>query len=123
MNIVSIEDVKNEYGYDLLQVLNLPNASLVDNWIKRREREVKNYIAEFCFFRKAQVEAYIANPNTLPTIKEAILNHIEFILINKQYIPSQEMDRTLGEQQYTISKSTHDILASAGLLYAGARWY
>ncbi len=118
--IISVEDVKNELDLDLTSELG-EQAKQVDKWLMRVQRTILNYIAQFAYGGMRQVENLLQCSENVAVVREAIIEQIDFISSNN-FVQTDKILNVGGQSvEPTIAPLAHQILANAGLLYAGAR--
>lgn len=117
--LVTAEDVKNELNIDLLKSLNAQPA-YVDNWLKRVQRTILNFVAGYAYGGNEQVQRYLQSERNRQVFHEAIIEQIEYLARNKFMQPLNLMTVRGEYAAPSISPIAKDILENAGLLYAGA---
>lgn len=121
MAIITVEEVKNETGYDLAQMLGLTTPQQAQKWLNRIEREVLNYIGTYAFGGFEQVKWYLKDAVKKSQIKEAVLEQVIYLKANN-FIDGNLISKvSTAKDTRTIAPLCHDILANAGLLYTG-KW-
>lgn len=121
MAIITVEEIKNETGYDLAQMLSLTTPQQAQRWLNRVEREVLNYIGEFAYGGYEQVKWYLKDAIKKSVIKEAVLEQVIFLKENNFIDANLIAKQSVANDTRTIAPLCHSILANAGLLYAG-KW-
>lgn len=116
--LVTYEDVKNELGVDLGEELNLQPRE-VNLWIKRQERAVLNYIAAHKMRGIIAVKQMLKNEAAVEIIKQAIIEHINYLHENK-YVEPDLLAQKDGDQLVpSIALQAQWTLENSGLLYSG----
>lgn len=117
--IVKVEDVKNELDLDLVIELG-KQPKYVDRWLARIQRTVINHIAKYAYGGIRQVERMLTNQRCVESVKEAILEQIDYLASNNFVQADKVMDVSGQAAEPVIAPLAHQILLNAGLLYTGA---
>lgn len=118
--LITVEDVKNELGISLAAELDM-QPKQVDKWIMRQQRTILNHIARHAYRGMEQVKRMLERDENVKVIREAIIEHIDYLADNNFVQPNKVMNVS-GQQSVepTIAPLAHQILLNAGLLYTGA---
>ena len=116
--LVTYEDVKNELGVDLGEELNLQPRE-VNLWIKRQERAVLNYIAAHKMRAIIAVKQMLKNEAAVEIIKQAIIEHINYLHENKYVEPDLLAQKDGTNWSPSIACQAQWTLENSGLLYSG----
>lgn len=120
MALITVEEIKNETGFDLSQLLSL-SPQQADKWLARQEREIVNYIGKYAWGGVEQVKWYMKDAIKRSYIKEALMEQVIFLKQNN-FVDSKAISKiSVAQDTRDISPIAHDILANAGLLYTG-KW-
>lgn len=114
--LVTVEDVLNELDINLAEALN-KQPKFVDKWLLRQQRTILNYIATCAHCLMAQVEQMLQNDDNKNVIRNAILEHIDYVAANNYVEPNKVM--CIGDEQTVkpaIAPLAHEMLQNAGLL-------
>lgn len=117
--LITVEDVKNELGISLAAELDM-QPKQVDKWIMRQQRTILNHIARYAYRGMEQVKRMLERDENVKVIREAIIEHIDYLADNNFVQPNKVMNVN-GQQSVepTIAPLAHQILLNAGLLYTG----
>ena len=118
--IVTAEDVKNATGIELSKVLG-KECQYVNRWLERQQRAILNHIACYAWGGIQQAESFLENPRSRAKIKEALIEHIDFLAHNNFIDASDIADKDVTQRMHNVAPLAHQILLNAGLLYTGAR--
>lgn len=117
--LITVEDVKNELGISLASELEL-QPKQVDKWLMRQQRTILNHIARYAFGGMAQVERMLERDENVKIVREAIIEHIDYLADNNFVQPNKVMNVNGAQSvEPTIAPLAHQLLLNAGLLYTG----
>ncbi|MDE7454995.1 MAG: hypothetical protein K2M64_04120 [Clostridia bacterium] len=116
--IVSVEDIKNELNLDVGDDLGM-QPQQVQRWIARQQSRILNYIAYCAKVGIEQVNSMLNDPHNVKVVREAILEHIDFLADNN-YVQADNLLKLNGQTaEPSIAPLAHLILLNAGLLNTG----
>lgn len=116
--LVTVEDVQNELDLNLSAELD-KQPKFVDKWLLRQQRTILNHIASCAHCGMAQVEQMLQNNENKKVIRDAILEHIDYVAANNYVEPNKVMN--VGAEQTVgpvIAPLAQEMLQNAGLLCA-----
>ena len=119
MAIITVEEIKNETGFDLAQMLGLETPQQAERWLNRIEREVLSHIGKYAWGGIEQAKKYLTNAKYREVIKEALMEQIIFLQHNNFVDGNMIANATIAKDTLCIAPLCHDILLNAGLLYVG----
>jgi hypothetical protein len=130
VELVTKDDIFEELGIDLMNVLKITNTQVLNNWLRRIERLIYFHVAQYCYSGVAAVERMINSEYARSVMRDAVMEQINYLAANRMLDPS----RIIGIEgkggaisvadpntirAYTISPLAHEILLNGGLLYSG----
>lgn len=117
--LITYEDIKNVLAVDLVKDLG-KQPSQVNRWIKRQQDTIINLIGQYHFQGILGVERLLENPRNLQVVKDAIIEHIDYLAQNNYVIPDKTMDRGISYPNWFVAPLARQMLENEGLLYSGS---
>lgn len=127
--LVSVEEIKNETGFDIARLYNLTGRPL-ERWIERQENIILNFIRSHCYYGQRQLEYYFGFDNLKEAIRQAVIEQIDYVCTTKNdaskinAVSARAGSYNALDKQrvtaYVIAPQAEEILRSHGLLYIGS---
>lgn len=115
MTLLTVEDVKNELGIDLIKV----KGGFAQSWINSQVDEVLFYIGQFAYGGYPQALRMLEDDYKKGIICKATLKHIEYLATNNFVEPDNIITKKGQEYNTGIAIRARELLMASGLLFCG----